>query len=296
LNPLVQTACEIIQKRLGPLHRLAGSQSLFEIKELRLCIYFRYSKMMKNQNKTWAFYGLRQSDLKYMTGSNAFICLIWNDQNEPIFLPFSEFEPAFNMYPPSNDGQYKVNLFFKKTGVILNLAKVGNFNIEPYIGWSVLYNALDKSSVINIPDLNHIQIQTLLGRIGFINQYDIWIPKKDRSQIIWDIADKYEIKEQFPTGWSVVQHIIEEIDVLWIERGSNKIQALYEVEFSTPIYSGLLRFNDIFLTDNRFRPQFSIVSDENNKSLYLKQISRPTFKNSGLGELCSFLYYKDVYL
>lgn len=93
----------------------------------------------------------------------------------------------------------------------------------------------------------------------------------------------------------MIEGIIQELDVIWLNRGSNNFRAIFEVEHSTPIYSGLLRFNDLFLIEQSGQMRFNIVSNESRRSLFLRQISRPTFKNSGLADVCSFLEYADVY-
>src|SRR5206468_1971717 len=89
--------------------------------------------------------------------------------------------------------------------------------------------------------------------------------------------------------------ILSEIDVIWIKRGSGNIAAMFEVEHSTPVYSGLLRFNDFHLIVPTMRPRFTVVSNDARRSLFVRQINRPTFQASGLGELCTFLEYANVY-
>ena len=89
--------------------------------------------------------------------------------------------------------------------------------------------------------------------------------------------------------------IVNEIDVIWLKKGTNQINSLFEVEHSTPIYSGLLRFNDFFLVTKEKKLKFNIVSNDERRSLFTKQINRPTFQVSGLGETCNFLEYKDVF-
>ena len=78
-------------------------------------------------------------------------------------------------------------------------------------------------------------------------------------------------------------------------RSSSDLSAMFEVEHSTPIYSGLLRFNDLHLIEPNLKPKFNIVSNDLRRALFLRQINRPTFKLSGLSELCNFLEYKDVF-
>ena len=71
------------------------------------------------------------------------------------------------------------------------------------------------------------------------------------------------------------------------------IENLFEVEHSTTVYSGLLRFNDILLTDPK-ASRFSIVSNEVRRALFSRQLFRPTFKASGLADMTSFLEYSNV--
>jgi len=73
------------------------------------------------------------------------------------------------------------------------------------------------------------------------------------------------------------------------------MKALFEVEHSTPIYSGLLRFNDVHLIAPIPISKFTIVSNDARRSLFARQVNRPTFKTSGLTELCTFLEYVDVF-
>jgi hypothetical protein len=97
-----------------------------------------------------------------------------------------------------------------------------------------------------------------------------------------------------PAGFERVRAILTEIDVMWVASGGNTIEGLYEIEHSTPVYSGLLRFNDILLTDPKVS-RFSVVSNETRRELFSRQLFRPTFKKSGLAELCSFLEYANVF-
>jgi hypothetical protein len=69
---------------------------------------------------------------------------------------------------------------------------------------------------------------------------------------------------------------------------------LFEVEHTTSIYSGLLRFNDVHLVAPDLHPRFSIVANDTRRSLYVRQVNRPTFQRSGLAEVCTFMEYENV--
>jgi hypothetical protein len=278
--------------RFGKLESFGNSRSLFRIQGSDVRLYLRYSKI-HSQNQ--AFYGIRAKDLKQIEGFPSFICLLWEGQDEPVIIPYSDYEDVFQTATLADDGQYKVLLFLQKDVIELYIAKAGRFNIEGCLGWSQLEIAIKKSNKSPIPDLSHSQIQTLLGAIGCAKDFDIWIPPADRPKMDWSIAKQFNQRGNLPYGFETVSYILSEIDVIWLKKGSNTIQGLFEVEHSTPIYSGLLRFNDIHLVAPNLKTRFSIVANNERRSLFVKQIHRPTFQTSGLGELCTFLEYSDVF-
>jgi len=280
-----------IKKKYGAFKKLPKSLSLFDIGE-DTRIYVRYSKIHK-RNQT--FFGLRKDDLLQLEGRNSLLVFIWDSQVEPVFIPYSEFEDVFQSLTPAADGQFKVQIFLQEDAMELYIPNNGRFNIESFYGWEILDRKIDSRKLIQIPDFSHYQIQSFLGAIGSNKGYDIWIPPSDRKRLDLELASKYDFRHELPGSYNDVMNIINEIDVIWLNRGASEIKALFEVEHSTPIYSGLLRFNDIHLIKSDLRPRYSIVSNESRRTLFLKQINRPTFKMSGLVDYCNFLEYRDVY-
>lgn len=281
-----------LEKRYGTLKKLPNSLSLFEIGDGVCRIYIRYSKV---HSRNQSFYGIRKEDLKQLDGFNSVICFLWDTQKEPLFLPYSEFEEVFAVLEPASDGQIKAQIYQEDDGIELYIANSGRFNVEGFVGWENFDLLIDKSKIVSIPNFSHSQIQTLIGSIGVHRGYDIWIPNIDRNKLDWKLTQKFVSKNDLPERYLSVSDIIKEVDVLWLKRGSSELSAMFEVEHSTSIYSGLLRFNDLHLTEPNLKPKFSIVSNDSRRSLFLRQINRPTFKISGLSEICSFLEYKDVF-
>lgn len=117
----------------------------------------------------------------------------------------------------------------------------------------------------------------------------------DRAKLDWSLTPNFSFSKALPPILAPVIEIAQEIDVIWVERGANRPIALYEVEHSTPIYSGLLRFNDVHLTLGNSILRFGIVSNDDRRALFVRQLSRPTFKASGLREICTFLEYGNVF-
>ncbi len=281
-----------LEKRFGKLKKLPSSLSLFEIGDGFCRIYIRYSKV---HSRSQSFYGIRKEDLKQLDGFNSVICFLWDNQIEPLFIPYAEFEEVFASLQPASDGQIKVQIYHGKDNIELYIANAGRFNVEAFLGWNTLDLLIDANKIISLPDFNHSQIQTLIGSIGIHRGYDIWIPNNDRNKLDWQLTKKFVCKNDLPERYTRVFEVIKQVDVLWLKRGSSELSAMFEVEHSTTIYSGLLRFNDLHLIEPNLKPKFSIVSNDLRRALFLRQINRPTFKMSGLSELCNFLEYKDVF-
>ncbi len=285
------TFLQDLQKRFGSLEKFGDSLSLFKIKGTDIRIYIRYSRTYPGQ-KTW--YGLRKSDLEQLEGHASLLCFLWDEQKEPLLIPYTDYEDVFQTITPADDGQYKAQVLLQEDATELYLARVGRFNVDGYFGWLQVEKLLETTDY-QIPDLSHTQIQTLLGAIGIKKEFDIWIPLVDRSKLDWIIASQYTVRDTLPFGYEKITNILTEVDVLWLQKGSNEIKALFEIEHSTPIYSGLLRFNDVHLVAPALHSRYSIVANSERRSLFIKQLNRPTFQVSGLGNLCNFLDYADVY-
>ncbi len=283
---------EKVKNKYNQIQKLPKSQSLFDIGDNAVRIYIRYSKR-HSRNQT--FYGLRKEDLKELEGKNSVICFLWNGQEEPLFIPFADYEEIFNTLTPASDGQFKTQLYLQEDGTELYIANAGRFNVEGFFGWDVLDNLIDTSRITEIPNFDHFQMQNFIGLIGEKKGYDIWIPMSDRKKLNKNFTNKMHFRDNFPERYGRIFNIIREVDIIWITRGSSDIRAMFEVEHSTPIYSGLLRFNDLHLIEPNLKPRYNIVSNSLRKTLFLKQINRPTFMTSGLIEICNFLEYKDVY-
>ena len=281
-----------LNRRYGKIRKLEKSQSLYEIVGASIRVYIRYSKVHNEHNM---FYGLRREDLQQLEGCPSVICFLWDTQTEPLLVSFSDYEEIFQSTTPAGDGQFKVQMYLQDDGTELYIAKVGRFNVEDNFGWNELEKLVDSSKLVDIPNFSHSQIQTLLGAIGIGKGFDIWIPTSDRNKLDWSLTERFGCSNALPYGFENVMKILQEVDVVWINRGSSRLRALFEVEHSTPIYSGLLRFNDIHLIAPNLRPRFSIVSNDSRRSLFVRQLNRPTFQRSGLHELCTFLEYVNVF-
>jgi hypothetical protein len=289
-NPYKSQVIESLRQRFGETRKIKGSESLFVVGDEAARIYFRYSKLFPGGR---TFFGLREVDLRQLEGHNSYLCFLLDDGSPPLFIPYADFEEVFHSAETAKDGQYKVQLY-KEGGLQLYVARHGRFNVEGYVGLEALEGTMDAGRLRQARALSHSQVQTLLAGIGHLKGYDVCVPESDVSRLDWSLTTRFPLRPTMPAGFEKVRAILTEIDVIWVANGGNTIEGLYEIEHSTPVYSGLLRFNDVLLTDPKVS-RFSIVSNDTRRDLFSRQLFRPTFRKSGLAELCSFLEYANVF-
>lgn len=290
VSPLAVAFLADLESRWGRLRKLPNSKSLFEVAG-RARVYLRYSKVHKGST----FFGLRKIDLLQLDGFPSFLCLLWDGQPAPLVIPYEDFRDVFANVEPAGDGQYKVHAELRREGTDLRIAHAGLFGVDAYFGIDSLVNVVETKPLVHpTPDFTHPQVQTLLGAIGSKSDYLIWTPLADRSQLDWTLAGRFPLAESLPeVGRLAVSLVLQQIDVIWLDARRNTISAAFEVEHTTPIYSGLLRFNDVHIDLKLQRA--AVVSREERRSVFVRQVNRRTFQASGLSEVCVFYEYADIY-
>jgi hypothetical protein len=279
-----------LEAAFGQMRRLPGSNSMFVIGDEAARVYFRYSKCHARGE---AFFGLRDVDLRQLEGHNSFIALLTDEASPGVFLPYNAFETVFRELNTASDGQYKVQLLREHGTREFYIPKRGRFNVNAYTGVETISQSIRADRLRDRIDLTHCQVQTLLGAIGSQKGFDVFVPASNVCTLDWSLTPRFPLLDRLPAGYSDVQPILSEIDVLWVASGRNEIEGLFEVEHSTPVYSGLLRFNDVLLT-NPAVSRFFVVSNDDRRDLFMRQLLRPTFRRSGLSEVTSFLEYANV--
>lgn len=280
-----------LEREFGRLHRLGTSTSLFTIRD-KARVYVRYSKV---HNRGSTFFGLRQEDVALLEGFPSFIAFLWEGQREPLLIPYEQFAAAFRSVDPASDGQYKVHIYTNEEGTDLHIVRAGRFGVDSHFGLRGLRAAVLEKGEEALPmEFSHHQMQTIVGSIGRLTGHAVYIPVHDRPFMDWTIADRFELASDIPsTGRHAPAASLALIDVLWIHPTRNLLAAAFEVEHSTPIYSGLLRLNDVHID---FKvPRAGIVADAEREDAFLRQINRRTFRASGLNEVCLFYKYSDIY-
>jgi hypothetical protein len=286
-----QKIINILKEKYGEVKCIGDGQSLYYIPSADFIVYFRYSKITRTNKITEkTFYGLRKDDITLMQGKKSYICFLTNEEEKNIVIPFWHFEQYFANISPATDGQYKAFTIFKPTGSELYFNNIGKFSVENFFSIDILLNI--QKSAIPLPNLNHNQIQSLVGSIGIKKGFDIWFPQNDKSKIDSTIVDFSRVRDSLPQYDKSVDHIISEIDVIWLQ--NTFPISLFEVEHSTPIYSGLLRFNDVLLTIPRV-DNFNIIANNDREHKFGREVNRPTFKQNKLIDKVTFLDYENIF-
>lgn len=137
----------------------------------------------------------------------------------------------------------------------------------------------------------HVRMQWKLARLGIKAGERIWIPVGDQAKLRHTYQfDSFDA--EFSSGVDLPHSYIENIDVVW--KQEFRIGAAYEIENSTAIYSGLLRFADLnIIAPNTLYPMF-IVAPKEKKGRLREQLRRPTFRRLELDRKVRFLSYEAI--
>jgi len=138
---------------------------------------------------------------------------------------------------------------------------------------------------------DHVRMQWKLARLGLKAGERVWVPVGDQKKL----QQTYEFDSfdaEFAAGIDLPHSYIENIDVVW--KQEFRVGAAYEIENSTSIYSGLLRFADLnIIAPNTLYPMF-IVAPKEKKGRLREQLRRPTFRRLELDKKVRFLSYETI--
>lgn len=223
-----------------------------------------------------------------------------------IDLPFDEFKNLFNYSPNwslrgfTNISEDKLDEFYGRYDdlySVLQRIKKGEKVVEKK--YEIETNVLElKNEVlqdlepINEKELSdHVKMQYKLINLGKKAGSKVWIPKNDQSKIEKEYQYN-DFEKEFTAGIDVPSKYVDNIDVVWKEEF--RIDAAFEIENSTSIYSGLLRFSDLsIIAPNSTYPLF-IVAPQSKKNRLIEQIKRPTFRKIDFDKKVRYLSYEAV--
>lgn len=143
----------------------------------------------------------------------------------------------------------------------------------------------------------HTRAEWLLIDIGRRTGHTVWLAAGDRDRVVGAVRLGDITLDRLPTTLpEPVRHGMEHIDVIWFPRGETRPTALFEVEHSTSVITGMLRMNDLLVSIGP-APEgwaFHIVAPARRFSRFETERVRPTFRASGLADRISFISYDEL--
>jgi len=130
-------------------------------------------------------------------------------------------------------------------------------------------------------DIGHTQVQGWLRDLGLALGFNVWVASNDKGRPhaggwLGDgcLADLPEALALGPGA-----DAIRLIDVLWLDRGTARVEAAFEVEHSTSIHSGIVRMLDLAMTQAEGLRGLFLVAPDAREEDVRKQVSRPAFRS-----------------
>ena len=141
----------------------------------------------------------------------------------------------------------------------------------------------------------HTRMQLLLTKLGKALGYDVLVASNDRGKSFNGERFSFHCLCALPV-LSVSQEVastIDLIDVLWFEKGTNRVACGFEVEKSTSIYSGLLRLADLSLALPDHAARVFLVAPDDREREVLAQLKRPSVVATN-GGTASYILFSDL--
>jgi hypothetical protein len=129
-------------------------------------------------------------------------------------------------------------------------------------------------------DRTHTEVQGWLRDLGRALGFDVWVAANDRTRAsgAGRLADG--CLESLPAPLAAIDSV-PLIDVLWLERGSDRAAAAFEVEHTTSIYSGIVRMLDLASGAAQAVRGLYLVAPDAREEDVRKQLARPAFRRIG---------------
>ncbi len=144
---------------------------------------------------------------------------------------------------------------------------------------------------------DHDEIQFPLLKLGSDMGLDIWVAKNDRGKQFkgQKFVELPRMLDDLPLQFEeATTNTIKLIDVLWLKGKS--IEAAFEIESTTSIYSGLLRMSDLVAMQPNINIPLYIVAPDDRREKVRSEINRPTFSSLSpkMNEACRYLPFNQL--
>jgi type II restriction enzyme len=129
-------------------------------------------------------------------------------------------------------------------------------------------------------DLDHTTVQGWLRDLGRALGFDVWVASNDKGRSYGGGWLGDGCLTELPAALASVPggDAIGLIDVLWLDRGSARVEAAFEVEHSTSIHSGIVRMLDLAMTQAEGLRGLFLVAPDAREEDVRRQLARPAFR------------------
>lgn len=129
-------------------------------------------------------------------------------------------------------------------------------------------------------DASHTEVQGWLRDLGKALGFAVWVATNDRSRPYNGGVLSEGCLATLPNSLLVSgADTVPLIDVVWLNAVSLEVEAAFEVEHTTSIYSGIVRLLDLALgTDQATRKHLFLVAPDAREADVRAQLARPAFR------------------
>jgi hypothetical protein len=193
----------------------------------------------------------------------------------------------------------------KKVPPILRTSKVGAVTVpddeedeaQPQLKDALTPSAALPNEIEPKEATAHTEVQWLLLKLGSDMGLDVWVAKNDRSKTFngHALSTVPRLKSSLPLQFDeATTRTIELIDVIWLK--GNSIQAAFEIESTTSIFSGLLRMSDLITMQPNLNIPLFIVAPGERRNKVIAEVNRPTFARLSppMSEMCRYISFEEL--
>jgi len=190
----------------------------------------------------------------------------------------------------------RVDIFLEGRTYVLQTTRHPKLDVTEFLNafpkTQVVGASTDDTQRVEKGDYVHLRIQWELVKLGRAEGCSVWVPVADRNLAYRKQPLRENTLEKLPNfGFEEnTRRIVQNIDVLWLSK--NVIRKAFEIESTTLIYSGLLRLNDLVLSQPNNQIDLYIVAARAKRGKVYNQLLRPSFQS--LVQRCEFLPFEDV--
>lgn len=295
LPVLVEDVIAALQARYGkPLP--FGKSRLFQFGSALTCS-INYSKLLGGHKY---FFGLSREVVSPhynypKTKFGDFVLLICGSADKVLVLPRTLVIEMMGGVPTR-----RVDIFCDNNNYILQTTKHPKLSVTDFLNafpkqkraLNSNIEAGNETQAPATPDRIHAKIQWGLIQLGRAEGCSVWVPPNDRNLSFQRQSFTSYTLDRLPNfGFEEnTRRIVQNIDVLWLTK--NVIRKAFEVESTTSIYSGLLRLNDLVLSQPNNQIELYVVASRARKEKVYSQLLRPSFQT--LIARCEFVGFDSI--